>query len=64
MRHAFATAEQEPWAVLGIVGVHPAFQIDMANGQVWRLQYLRVIERDPVLAVGQLSVEDAVVDAL
>jgi hypothetical protein len=44
------------------VGVHPAFQIDMANGQVWRLQYLRVIERDPVLAVGQLSVEDAVID--
>jgi hypothetical protein len=38
MRHAFATAEQESWPVLGIVGAHPAFQIDMANGQIRRLQ--------------------------
>ena len=25
MRHAFATAEQKSWPVLGIVGAHPAF---------------------------------------
>ena len=38
MRHAFATAEQESWPVLRIVGAHPTFQINMANGQIRRLQ--------------------------
>ena len=34
MGHALATAEQESRPMLGIVGAHPALQIDMADGQI------------------------------
>src|SRR3546814_19294825 len=50
-------------ARFGVVLAHPALQIDMADGEIERVDQFGVVRRDAVPPEGQLPIEDTVIDA-
>src|SRR3546814_15046326 len=58
-----AAGEEKAWALFGVVLAHPALQIDMADGEIERVDQFGVVRRDAVPPEGQLPIEDTVIDA-
>src|SRR3546814_9094694 len=63
MGDALAAGEEKAWALFGVVLAHPALQIDMADGEIERVDQFGVVRRDAVPPEGQLPIEDTVIDA-
>jgi len=64
MGDALAAGEEKAWSLFGVVLAHPPLQIDMADGEIERVDQFGIVRRDAVPPEGQLPIEDAVIDAL